>query len=439
MSCRRVLTDVYDGDTQAFVVHVPGNKWTSTALGVLLDFKAASYLVTNGIPFPLTGDASDADIIVQDALLKSVGTQVKPYQDDPSVTWALPNPNPKYHEQKIWQCWMENQRRRILYDETWEDSLSELSRSAISQAKKNTSQALQTVIEFSKLIPTLLVGRKVEATRLKAAIDEVFGAIMRPDYYLREYKTFHRQWYRAIDGLAFSGYDQLTLHEWTGKYLEICTRRHKDALNLLRRALSVYFGQKWGTPLTVREMQKLLDSVSDDLTRMSTWSSCERTRSRRQVSCHYAGSSSVPVQATRHLKVYYDPQDSREGKWLKRLFDYNILSLDSAWDYVPYSFVIDWFVNLGDRLQVLDNTWYRAAFQKIYGCIITQRVESEIDLAVLAKMSAHDYSGRLQVTDYVRTLRDTVPLPSTLSVASGELGFDQYFDGALLITQVVIK
>lgn len=58
-----------------------------------------------------------------------------------------------------------------------------------------------------------------------------------------------------------------------------------------------------------------------------------------------------------HCKLYLGNEISRKRKFLNTLYRWDFLPTNqNIWDYIPYSFVLDWFVNIEENLDVLDYT-----------------------------------------------------------------------------------
>lgn len=68
--------------------------------------------------------------------------------------------------------------------------------------------------------------------------------------------------------------------------------------------------------------------------------------------------------------------------------------LSNAWDMVPYSFVVDWFTNIGDTLQSVDNWMTMYQKHKVLASIQSTRLQRDLDLGDVGGNVAHIYYER---------------------------------------------
>lgn len=111
---------------------------------------------------------------------------------------------------------------------------------------------------------------------------------------------------------------------------------------------------RYGLRLTMKDSTSLGEGIARYIS---------KTKYKRQI---------VRVSATRnhtfrgsnyvcqyHYKVLYKSSSAVFLKCMKALYDWDIaLSLENVWDLVPFTFVVDWIINVGDSLDYLDKINY---------------------------------------------------------------------------------
>jgi hypothetical protein len=77
--------------------------------------------------------------------------------------------------------------------------------------------------------------------------------------------------------------------------------------------------------------------------------------------------------------------------------------LDNLWDLVPYSFIVDWFIGIGDAASNI-STFFKLERAKVYGSTLSIRAEK--------KIKDDDYSGQVHAVFYERNVRPHwLPVP----------------------------
>jgi len=169
-----------------------------------------------------------------------------------------------------------------------------------------------------------------------------------------------------------------------------------------------YLGVKYGILPTYRDIAKLVEGVTK-LNNLDTIP--QRVHARRTSTV--VGLKGYPVTTTSVLTVEMAQLSDdflgkitsviREGK---RWGIYP--SLTMLWDVVPYSFVLDWFVNLSSTFNDVQQYNDKEYFP-IYYCIESQKRVWSPPLAAL--WPTHWASGKVQFKYYYRSIADELPLP----------------------------
>lgn len=109
---------------------------------------------------------------------------------------------------------------------------------------------------------------------------------------------------------------------------------------------------------------------------------------------------------------------------LSGLFDLD-LSLGNTWDLIPFSFVIDWFVNVSDCLEAIDANYVMTQRHKI---ICTGRSVKCIRMA----QGPRGFAGSVYYSWYTRNYtRDIVSPALSLELNSNPL--NHFIEGTALI------
>lgn len=160
---------------------------------------------------------------------------------------------------------------------------------------------------------------------------------------------------------------------------------------------AAYLGVHYGWKLTlmdtadyVKELRK--NSLKDEIHRCAS----------------FARKTVDDWTVTARYNVFYkakDVGDSSETKqinaFLKRV-DF-LPTLENMWDSVPYSFVLDWFTNIGNNLTSIGNLNILRAYYTTLGAIQSVRAVRKIPIARLLGEQVY-YSGEAQYIIYERRI-----------------------------------
>lgn len=125
------------------------------------------------------------------------------------------------------------------------------------------------------------------------------------------------------------------------------------------KAWAKYFlGLKYGTQLTLSDTKELAKAINNlGMVRKSPLHLLSTCRARESDSFYlFAG---VLTDRMVNYKIYYSPYDNQVLKFIKNLIDWDIWpDLQNLWDFIPLSFVADWFFNIEENLVILDAANY---------------------------------------------------------------------------------
>lgn len=198
----------------------------------------------------------------------------------------------------------------------------------------------------------------------------------------------------------------------------------------IRAAASAWLSGRFGDRLTVADTRELLESVYNRLKQGSGLVPCRRRDSKSGVSLLFGSHwtrvrvSTVYVSQGSHTALMSRVNDlMRWDAWP---------TLENIWDLVPFSFVVDWFLNVADVLGQID-----AAVQAPYLKSETQYASDKLTVSIDYTSSAFRVAGRF--TSYARgkhnVLADIRPFESVSS--SPTFGVVNLFDAGALLVQLV--
>lgn len=199
-----------------------------------------------------------------------------------------------------------------------------------------------------------------------------------------------------------------------------------DLYHLLQGEVSIdslanlWLSARYGIRLTLSDLTDLISSIKKQLR--------EAKSPRRPISACRGGASTDLVEA--HAKLYYDTVNhnvlARAINWLM-VWDI-FPTLTNAWDLVPYSFVVDWLVDVEGFLEAFDTRTLLSTMKIFSSCITTKYTWSSQS----AKL--HGYVGNVSWTRYIRSCPSEPPQP--VPSFSGSLpSMQNIVDGTALIIQ----
>lgn len=105
-------------------------------------------------------------------------------------------------------------------------------------------------------------------------------------------------------------------------------------------------------------------------------------------------------------------------------------TLENVWDLIPYSFVIDWFIGVGDFLERVDSH-LRLLRLGIQYVTMSRKKTGTYDLVPTPSLP---FSGTIELVHYQRWTSDQCPVPP-LSAPSNTEPFDHWLEASALLVQ----
>lgn len=136
-------------------------------------------------------------------------------------------------------------------------------------------------------------------------------------------------------------------------------------------------------------------------------------------------------QIERHIKLAIDNEDSDFKALTNRFESFGMLpTFKNIWDLIPYSFVIDWLIDVGDFLRRID-TRLRLMRLNVQYATYSRKYTTD---KWYTWSHAFPYAGHVSFGRYYRLVSDQCPTPST-SLHHNFDGFDHWIESAALLIQ----
>lgn len=105
-----------------------------------------------------------------------------------------------------------------------------------------------------------------------------------------------------------------------------------------------------------------------------------------------------------------------------------------VWDMIPFSFVVDWFLKVGDELEALDSRTLLSTYD-IHSCVYSRRSEVTYLAQELFPGLGGVYQGEITIVDFHRIVSPTCPPYQPFSGIMPTQPFNHWIEGAALIVQ----
>jgi hypothetical protein len=200
-------------------------------------------------------------------------------------------------------------------------------------------------------------------------------------------------------------------------------------LSKLKTHAGNYLGVQYGILPTVSDLETLKEAIMG-----SARPYYDVNNYRVLTAGHSAASQhdSYHVSVTNRIKLAINDMDPALFTLSERLRDIGgFPSINNLWELVPYSFVIDWFINVGDMLEAIDTRFRMSTLPIIYATSSSKIIiEPDADEALL-NVGAY---GTVKIVLYDRNVSESAPTPPLTFEASNELPNHWLEAGALIVT-----
>lgn len=262
-----------------------------------------------------------------------------------------------------------------------------------------------------------------------------------PDMNLERGRVFRGELNPVWGDLAYDCYSQIQLWDGNGlaygRDLTLITKAMRDLVvsakalflskapaKALKSLADLFLSFRYGWSLTCKDTLSLLLM---DYDRAYPMGRCKRSSSYTYYRNGYA------IEA--RMSVYCMPYSSSisELAGFLQMIDLEITA-ENIWDLIPYSFVVDWVVNVGDLLDRLDMIAQLDRFN-ILLTGQTLKVAAPVDLSKIEGLQ--NMVGTAYATYYKRVYTTDTITPSLISSRDSTGKFNHWIEGSALVLQRV--
>lgn len=209
-----------------------------------------------------------------------------------------------------------------------------------------------------------------------------------------------------------------------------------DAVTAMKSFASLYLAYKYQVAPNIRDAHDLKNSLVRQLELIAAQPATVRAAKVKYTDKHPFGGSITSTYTTQYHLTPRDSKFSRLWSGLERLG----LTVDPAnlWDLVPFSFVADWFINIGDLCEQV---------AAVNNALVTSEVRCRVDGTKFVWTIPHDLllpygiisCGELRLVNYHREVHMGLGTfdPIQINLTSSGLTKSQMTQGAALITNYI--
>lgn len=197
-------------------------------------------------------------------------------------------------------------------------------------------------------------------------------------------------------------------------------------LKKLRDLAGLHLQTTFGILPTISDIQEIVDMFTR---KIKLRRSDDRYRIGRAGSSRELTDNDLTLSVKQHMKLMVSSDDEELTNLCARFSDLGVFpSLENLWDLVPFSFVVDWLVDVGD---FLERSTSRSHLERYVDPIVVRstKVIKELDLASPTSLM----SGQLRQVTYHRSVGHQIPIPPASLTTPMSLRNHWLEAGALII------
>lgn len=224
-----------------------------------------------------------------------------------------------------------------------------------------------------------------------------------------------------------------TVEGTIGSFQELTQLKGKSKKEILKSISGADLSQRYGYGLTIQDAYAVGQALERLRTEMETrLSYCYKIRSARTMSV--PTSTGLTADLSYHYLGRLSLESSAAQKVISTLYEWDLYpSLGNAWDFVPYSFVVDWVVDFGGLFEDIDANLQMRQYH-LLSAIKSRKIQYS---GSPDKILLHEVPlmGFVEVSEYCRWIdREFDPMPLSLTCDPSKL-LDHLVEGAELIIQ----
>jgi len=211
-------------------------------------------------------------------------------------------------------------------------------------------------------------------------------------------------------------------------------RRPQDMIPKLKNLESLkgisgnYLSVQYGLLPTISDIKEILGAFK----KVAPYVDRNGYQTYSAVHSESSSSSSYFYERTQRIKIAIENEDSAMQDLANKIESAGFsLTLQNVWDLIPYSFVLDWFIDVGSMLERADT---RMRIMRLNIRYATMSVKDTIGIQVNPKNITASVTGTVQVVHYHRWTDDHCPVPP-LSLAKTPTPFNHWLEAGALLMQ----
>mgnify|MGYP001148197195 CR=1 FL=1 len=195
---------------------------------------------------------------------------------------------------------------------------------------------------------------------------------------------------------------------------------------------SWWLSLRYGDRLTYYDTLKLSKAVSHQLVgRFKGWKKDFYTSHAFGTVTEYSDADDSEMEIQRYIKLYFKPKYTDQiSSVIRKALEWDLWpTLENSWDLIPFSFVVDWFINVQDALESVD----RKNLLMLYSVLSVVQTEKRIytfDDTLIDNI----FVTNLRVVAYERNLGRSLP-SAPFRIERGHLATINIVDGISLVCQ----
>lgn len=232
---------------------------------------------------------------------------------------------------------------------------------------------------------------------------------------------------RAIDinGLAY-------VKEGVELIMEVISAIKQKRLPRPESIPDFWLSARYGLRLTAADTASIVDAAKGAIKSVARDFSVSRARKDTTVS--FSSGFVRRVDKSLRYKLYYNRRDDPVLNVLRTIADWDLWpSSSNIWDLIPFSFVVDWFVDVQGQLEHIDNSQYQQ-FLTILSVLYTEKLTYTLNPDVFS--SAAWVCQQAKMTFY-RRRHSSSPHYAPLRLGGGHASNINWVDGAMLVLQKI--
>lgn len=211
-------------------------------------------------------------------------------------------------------------------------------------------------------------------------------------------------------------------------------KRTQKLAKTLKTSASIYLGNHYGTRLSAKDSVE----IASALRRCNEMLYDRQTMSAKGTSEYFLDGSSTHYTAERRVKATISSLSDQDrslavatDNFIRRAYEADILpTASNIWDLVPYSFVVDWFIPIGNHLEDIESGHYLATLHP-YEVFESTKIVGTTALDYY--LSGARVTGTLNTKMYIRRCKNTFNTETPVVEDAGGFNFKHGIESTALI------